>query len=60
MTDLILRVGQFEAGEMDEDEVIQFFQDLLDSGLIDHLQGYYGRTMAALITNGSVVPRSTP
>lgn len=46
----------YEGGEMDEDEVIIFFQHLVDTGMAWTLQGSYGRTAAALIRNGDVLP----
>ena len=39
----------FENGEMSEDEIIRFFQELVDTGLAWKLQGFYGRTAHALI-----------
>jgi len=47
-------INAYELGELNEEETISFFQKLLDSGLINHLQGHYGRTAAALIANGDI------
>jgi hypothetical protein len=47
----------FENGELDEDGVVELFQDLVDTGLAWRLQGFYGRTAAALIDAGLVTPR---
>lgn len=44
----------FENGELDFDEVVELFQQLVDSGLAWRLQGTYGRTAAALIEEGYV------
>lgn len=45
---------RYENGEMGEDEVIDFFQDLVDTGMAWRLQGSYGRTAKALIEYGWV------
>lgn len=50
--DQLDKMMAFEAGELDEDGVIELFQDLINSGLAWKLQGFYGRTAAALIENG--------
>ena len=44
----------FEDGQLDDDAVIELFQKLVDSGLVWQLQGFYGRTAAALIEEGLV------
>lgn len=43
---------RYESGEMTEDEMIEFFQGLIDSGMCWRLQGHYGRTAQALIAGG--------
>jgi len=52
MNDTTSKIIAFESGELDEDEVIDLFQDLIDSGLAWQLQGHYGRTAKALIEAG--------
>jgi hypothetical protein len=47
--DAIIR---YEQGDMEIDEVFNFFQDLIDTGLAWQLQGSYGRTAQALIDEG--------
>ena len=42
----------YESGQMDEDEAIEFFQGLINSGAILHLQGSYQRTAQMLMDNG--------
>jgi len=42
----------FEAGELDEDEIITGIQAMIDDGLVWKLQGMYGRTAARLIDAG--------
>jgi hypothetical protein len=48
---------QFEDGALDDDQVVDLFQRLVDSGLAWSLQGSYGRMAAALIDAGLVVSR---
>lgn len=42
----------FESGELTELELVNFFQDLISSGLAWQLQGFYGRMAMDLINNG--------
>lgn len=42
----------YEAGVLSEEEVIDGFQQLIDSGVVWSLQGSYGRTAATLIDAG--------
>ncbi len=51
---LVDKIMAYEGGEMTEDEMVAFFQELVDSGLAWNLQGHYGRTAAALIDAGLV------
>lgn len=57
-TSLFSRIIDFEdgQGQMDEDETIEMFQDLIDTGMAWSLQGYYGRTAARLIEDGLCHP----
>lgn len=50
--DMVGFVMAFEAGELEEDEVVEGFQHLIDTGVVWQLQGFYGRTAAALIEAG--------
>ena len=52
------KIIRYEAGEMDDEEMVEFFQELVDSGLAWQLQGHYGRTAAALIEAGHVTAGS--
>lgn len=52
-------VGQimaFEAGELEDEEVIELFQGLINSGMAWRLQGSYGRTAMVLIEAGYCTP----
>jgi len=50
MVDKIIR---YENGTMDsETEIIEFFQELIDTGMAWSLQGHYGRTAMRLIEEG--------
>lgn len=51
---LINRIIDYENGELDEDETVSLFQELVDDGLAWQLQGSYGRTAQALIDAGLV------
>ena len=47
--DFIIR---FESGEATDEEIIEEFQKMIDSGVVWQLQGFYGRTAASLIDAG--------
>ena len=51
ITDKIIR---FEDGQMEMDEVIQLFSELIKNGMAYTLQGSYGRTANALIMGGDL------
>jgi hypothetical protein len=46
----------YEAGDLDESEVVDLFQRLVDTGVAWHLQGSYGRMAHDLINAGLVTP----
>jgi hypothetical protein len=48
------KIIAYECGELEDDEVIELFQELVNSGLAWDLQGSYGRTAASLIKAGLV------
>lgn len=51
------QLGLYEDGELEAHEKIELFQGLIDSGLIAHLQGHYGRTAHDLIKSGDCHPQ---
>ena len=55
MVDKIIR---YENGEMEHDEIVPFFQHLIDNGMAWSLQGHYGRTAVALIEMGECVEKT--
>ena len=54
MINQINKITAYEQGDMDEAETIEFFQELMDTGLIWSLQGHYGRTAQAMVDAGLI------
>ena len=50
--DQVDKIIAYESGELDEEGIIELFQELIDSGLAWSFQGSYGRTARALIEAG--------
>lgn len=55
--DLLNRIIAFEQDELDDDQTIELFQDLIDSDVVWTLQGAYGRSAARLIDAGICTPK---
>jgi len=51
-------ICDYEAGLLDDDQIVEGFQHLIDSGIVWSLQGRYGRTAAGLIEAGHCHLRS--
>ena len=52
----VTKLMAFEAGELDEDGVLELFSGLVKSGLAWSLQGMYGRAARDLIEGGYLSP----
>ena len=54
MQNLTERIVEYEQGKLDEQQTIQLFQELVDSGMIMNLQGHYQRLAAQLLEAGLI------
>ncbi len=45
-------MNAYESGEMDRDEMVDFFQRMIDDGTVWGLQGSHQRTAVSLIAQG--------
>lgn len=54
--ELIDKIMYYEQGELDDDGVVELFQELIDSGMAWKLQGAYGRMATYLLEEGFCVP----
>jgi len=52
MPAIVDQIITYESGEMEFEELVDMFQQLIDSGLAWRLQGHYGRTASDLIERG--------
>ena len=55
--DILDKIIAYEQGEMEDDEIVSFAQELLDTGIVYSLQGSYQRLVQNLIDSGYVIPR---
>ncbi len=54
MSEFVDKICRYEEGQMTDEEMISFFQELVNSGMAWSLQGHYGRTAMYLIESGYV------
>lgn len=52
--DIADKIIAFEQGELTEEEALELFQELVDSGMAWQLQGSYGRAAQSLIEQGLI------
>jgi hypothetical protein len=54
MKELHERITEYEKGELNEQQTIELFQELVDSGIVWDLQGHYGRLAYQLMEAGLI------
>ena len=54
--DVTSAIMAHEQGDLDDEGTVKLFQHLVDTGMVNHLQGHYGRTAHHLIASGLVNP----
>ena len=48
----INKIIEYEDGSMTQEDTIEFFQEMINSGIVWKLQGHYGRMAKQLIEGG--------
>ena len=48
----VSKIMQYENGELNDEETVELFQKLIDTGLAWQLQGHYGRTAVQFLEAG--------
>ena len=51
---MIDKIIAYEQGELDDEQTLEFFQELVNNGMAWILQGHYGRTAMSLINAGLI------
>jgi len=54
MFNIVEQINEYENGNLTDQEVIELFQELVDTGVVWTLQGSYGRVAFDLIEQGLV------
>jgi len=54
MPNIVNQIIEYENGNLNDEETIELFQDLVDTGLAWELQGSYGRMAEYLIEHGCI------
>ena len=54
MDNLLDEIIRYEQGDLNHDDMIKLFQELVKNGMAWKLQGHYGRTAASLIEDGLI------
>ena len=54
MVDVVDQIIAYENGELDHEGTVALFQQLVDDGTINHLQGHYGRVAMASLRAGEI------
>ena len=57
MLDIVDQIMAYESGEMEDEDVVRFFAQLIKDGTCWQLQGHYGRVATSLIEQG-IISRS--
>ena len=52
--DVTDKIIAYESGDLDEQETLELFQHLLDTGIIHHLQGSYQRAAGSMLNAGLI------
>ena len=54
MRDLVSKISEYEEGLLEDEEIINLFQTLVDTGMAWNLQGHYGRMASAMLEDGVI------
>lgn len=60
VSELTSKISEYENGWLDDQETVELFQGLVDTGLAWTLQGHYGRTAALMLQRGIIHAPGSP